>query len=243
MRTRLLLILSMAIAWSARPAGADTILFDFNSLAANKDSKNNGNDLIEEYMELVYGSDITVPAGARTRKDRVEDRPDGAYLGNSDGALDRGLCAPSGSVACHGTPMDTFLINRWNNDFDRIGITFEQQPIIAVEFDWEIFPVTQNGQTADLTVIADETQIFFHEILGANKELGDLGHFSYVFDSPVSTLQFIDWTDAPIGIDNLRVRRQETPWASPLLLLSAGLVGPAIWTLRKRLSPSSRQRA
>jgi len=230
--------------WIAHPSGADTILFDFNSLAANKNSKDNGNDPIEEYMELVYGSAITVVEGARTRKERVEDRPNGAYLGNSDGALDQGLCAPNGLIACHGAPMDTFLINRWNNGFDRIVITFEDEPISSVEFDWEIFPVTQAGQRAHLQVIADESHIFFLELFGANKELGDLGHFNtLVFDSPVHTLQFIDWNDAPIGIDNLRVRRQETPWPSSLLLLGAGLAGPAVWKLSRRFSPSSRQKA
>jgi hypothetical protein len=175
-------------------------------------------------MEGIYGSDITVAWGAKTQKDRIESRPTGMYLGNTDGALDRGNCNGN----CHPDPKDTFLINRWNstsvpsNLRDRITITFEDVPIWGFGVDWEIFPVTRTGAAADITIKADGETLFFSELLGLDKEKGDLGHFSIDFAVPVHTLEFIDWTDAPIGIDNLTLTRR-VPLPGTGLLLLAGL--------------------
>jgi hypothetical protein len=228
-------------------ATASTILFDFNSLGADINSVSNGSpfpsstDPIEDYMEDIYGSNITVQLGARTRSDRVEGRPNGSldmYLANSDGASDRGDC-PS-NTACHGAPMDTFLINRWNASSidpglrDRIIITFEDDPIMGFEVDWEIFPVTRNGQNADITIKADGEQLFFSQLLNGEKERGDLGHFvSVTFLDPVHTLEFIDWNDAPIGIDNLRVTRRVPVPGTPSLL-GAGLLAFGLSRKRSR---------
>jgi hypothetical protein len=242
MRTRLTGILALALVLgllgtaSAVPI-PPPVLFDFNALAANVNSAT-GEDAIEDYMEALWGSDITVALGARTRKSRVESRPSGAYLGNSDGALNRGSCGDE--VTCHPDPKDTFLINRWNagsldaNLRDRIIITFEEEPIMGFEVDWEIFPVTQNGQNADITIKADGVTLFFRELLGADKELGDLGHFSFSFLAPVQTLEFIDWNDAPIGIDNLRVTRRRVPVPATTPLLAAGLLALGIIRRRRR---------
>jgi hypothetical protein len=242
MTTKLGLVLSMAAALALpQTAAAATILFDFNSLPADVNSKSNGSpfpapnplpssaDRIEDYMEDIYGSNITVLLGAQTRTSRVENRPNGTldmYLGNSDGAMDRGDCSnPGADAACHGGNPDTFLINRWNSTSvpsglrDRIVITFLDVPIMGFEVDWEIFPVTMNGQNADITIKADGEQLFFSQLLGIDKERGDLGHFAISFDQPVHTLEFIDWSDAPIGIDNLQVT---IPVPGTLALLGAG---------------------
>jgi hypothetical protein len=231
--SKLLVAVSLAIPGTA---AANVILFDFNSLGAGLNSSDNGTDPIETYMEGIYGSDITVRNGAQTRKDRVEGRPNGnidMFLGNSDGATARGDCSsPGANAACHPNPKDTFLINRWDastsqvpaNLADRIIITFVTAPIVGLEVDWEIFPVTQDGANADITIKADGVQIFFSQLTGSDKELGDLGHFSYTFTSPVNTLEFIDWRDAPIGIDNLRVTRRRVPLPGTLALLGAGFL-------------------
>lgn len=214
-------------------ASATEVLFDFNDLASGIESDES--DAIETYMELLYGSDITLSDGAKTRKSRVEDRPSGMYLGNSDGATGRGPCPVDQNTApCHPDPKDTFLINDWSEEYDRFSITFEEEPISGFEVDWEIFPVTRNGQAADITILADEEEIFFSELLGADKELGDLGHFSYSFNAPVHTLEFIDWRDAPIGIDNLRVRR-DMPVPGTVLLIMTGLLALGVRRRSQRL--------
>ncbi len=201
-------------------APAGTILFDFNVLPANVNSAAGnapGQDAIEDNMEALYGSPITVNLGAKTLKDRPENpHPAGLYLGNSDGALDRGaFVMPPG----HADPKDTYLINRWNssccaaNQKDRIVITFEQRPITGAEFDWEIFPVNGVSTSADFTFKADGVQYYYTALTTlSEKQQGDLGHYAVSFSTPVKTLEFIDWTDAPIGIDNLRVTVPD--WAS-----------------------------
>jgi hypothetical protein len=238
MTTKLGLVLLMVVALTLpQTAGAATILFNFNSLGAGINSASNGSpfpapnpapDRIEDYMEDIYGSNITVLLGAQTRTSRVENRPNGTldmYLGNSDGATDRGDCSPVANPACHGGNPDTFLINRWDSSSiasnlrDRIVITFLDVPIMGFSVDWEIFPVTMNGQNADITIKADGETLFFSQLMGADKERGDLGHYSVSFTQPVHTLEFIDWSDAPIGIDNLRVT---VPVPGTLALLGAG---------------------
>jgi hypothetical protein len=220
-------LLVMLVASLAIPGGAAAapILFNFNSIPDNTNSSS-GEDMIEDYMEAIYGSEITVALGARAEDDKIEGRPTGAYLG-----------------------PDIFLINRWNTTSisstlrDRIIITFEVVPITGLEFDWEIFPVTQSGQNADLTVnvwtpqqlVLEQpgTTIFFRELLGPAKEAGALGHESFTFSTPVKMVQFIDWSDAPIGIDNLSLPNL-VPLPGTLALLGAGLVAFGIGRVRRR---------
>jgi hypothetical protein len=226
MKTKLTLLV-MLVASLAIPGGAAAapILFDFNSISDNTNSSS-GEDAIENYMEGIYGSEITLALGARAENDKIEGRPTGAYLG-----------------------PDIFLINRWNTTSisstlrDRISITFEDVPITGLEFDWEIFPVTESGQNADLTVkvwteqqlVLEQpgTTIFFSQLLGPAKEAGALGHESFAFSAPVTMVQFIDWNDAPIGIDNLSLPTQ-VPLPGTLALLGAGLVGFGINRARRR---------
>jgi len=228
MKMKLALVATFAAAL-AIPGGAVAapILFNFNTLADNTNSTDVGVDLIEQYMEGVYGSDITLRLGARAENDKIEGRPSGAYLG-----------------------PDIFLINRWNSTSiastlrDRIIITFEEVPIMGIEFDWEIFPVTESGQNADISVRVwteqqwlnedpNGTLIFSHALTGAAKELGALGHESFSFSTPVMTVQFIDWNDAPVGVDNLSLPRL-VPIPGTLALLGAGLLAFGVGRARRR---------
>jgi hypothetical protein len=186
-------------------------MFDFNSLDSWIHS-NWGEDTIENYMESIYGSEITLRSGARTLKNKPESVGPPMYLGNSD------------LMVMHPTPKDTYLINRWDDGYDRITVEFLEDPVWAIEFDWQIFPVTQGK--ADLTVKADGVTVFYFNN-SANLQNGAMGHESITFSSPVRKLEFIDWRTAPIGIDNLFVSRQQIapePSASALFLLGgAGL--------------------
>ena len=215
-------LLVLLVASLAIPGGAAAapILFDFDTIPDNTNSSS-GEDMIEDYMEAIYGSEITVALGARAEDDKIENRPTGAYLG-----------------------PDIFLINRWDKTSisptlrDRIIITFEDVPITGLEFDWEIFPVTESGQNADLTVMVTDifgqtNTIFFHELLGPAKELGALGHESFTFSTPMKTVQFIDWSDAPIGIDNLSLPNR-VPLPGTLALLGAGFVAFGVGRARRR---------
>lgn len=225
-------------------AAQATVLFDFNALAAGRNSAggppdplHNAPDLIDVYMTGLYGSKVTVDLGGRTMQGKPESRRPAnteLYLGNSDLAPDRGPMAGAPFVHARDRrgriPLDTYLINRWNASSlprdvrDRIVISFEDVPIDSVEFDWEIFPVTASGQNADITVKADGVTIFHEALFGKDKEKGDLGHFGpFSFATPVRTLEFIDWTDAPIGMDNLSVNQQVPEPGSLVLFLSAGL--------------------
>ena len=213
----------LLLAGLAPSAVFASVLFDFNSLAAGINSTNGSTaDSIDNYMTGVYGSSVTVALGAKTMTSKAENPypRNGLYLGNSDGATDRGQY--SGSAFYHAGWLDTFLINRWNATSlassvrDRIVITFNAAPITAVEFDWEIFPMNGSG-VADFTFKADGTQIFYTALTtSSDKQAGDLGHFSHTFSAPVTKLEFIDWTDAPIGIDNLRVTRVPEPGSATL---------------------------
>lgn len=222
---------SLVFAASSGAVRAESVLFDFNALGKNVNSTN-GADPIELYMENLWGSNITVVAGAKTMKNRPENpHPAGLYLGNSDGATVRGPYPGPGS---HGNPKDTYLINRWNSgccaatEKDRITIVFDEG-INEVAFDWEIFPTNGANTTADFTFKADEVPYFFTALTTmSEKTQGQLGHLSFDFDHPVHRLEFIDWTDAPIGIDNLHVGFT-VPGPSPLLALGLGLATLAGW--------------
>ena len=252
-RWHLLGLFAVLIALAPRPA--EPVLFDFNSLKAGVNSTTVA-DGIETYMESMYGSNITVNWGARTMKGKPESGRPAAnqlYLANSDNAPDRGPMA--GSPYWHADPKDTYLINRWNASQpsgcptclkDRIEIIFDE-PIISAEFDWEIFPVSSASQKADLTVQADGETIFSAGLSTLpEKKLGDLGHWGpYFFATPVHKLEFIDWTDAPIGIDKLHVtkrqpiRPQSVPVPVPddapaVLILAAGFGALVILASRGR---------
>ena len=182
------------------------------------------------------------------------------YLGNTDGETD--LNAPLTGSGSHPSvnTKDTYLINDWNNSStnlpaadkkDRIVMTFAH-PIYSVEFDWEIFPQTSAG--ADINILANGISIFDPVLPTTgfiNVTTGNLGHFThYDFitsnaawlalgggNGGVTVMQFVDWTTAPIGIDNLRVGGPPPPAVpepASLLLFGSGLIGLAAWRRRKQ---------
>nr|MBI3612214.1 PEP-CTERM sorting domain-containing protein [Nitrospirota bacterium] len=144
---------------------------------------------------------------------------------------------------------------------DRIIMTFAK-PIPWVATDWEIFP--QTSSPSDFTIFADvkktdgsyaQVKIFYEQLLGTTAvEAGDLGSFAHfdfnssnaawladlaaagIANGPVTRLEFVDWSTAPIGIDNLQVGNPSPPVPEPasLLLFGSGLIGLAAWRFKRK---------
>lgn len=226
-----LLTVAMVLQSATAQAG---ILFDFNSLSSGVNSSS-GSDAIEAYMSSIYGSAVTVDLGARTMKSKPEEVGPWPYLGNTDFV--------DGDLQSHWWYKDTYLINRWNASWipadqrDRITITFEEEAIGSIAFDWQIFPVTTGK--ADFTVKADGETVFYYDN-ALDKYNGYLSHTELTFDAPVHKLEFIDWYTAPIGIDNLYVNpppppppsNQSVPEPATALMMLLGTLG--IGAVRRR---------
>ncbi|MFO1092667.1 MAG: PEP-CTERM sorting domain-containing protein [Planctomycetaceae bacterium] len=188
-------------------------ILNFNSLAAGVNSAT-GTDGIETYIESVIGSNVTVYDGTTTLKEKPENVGPTNYLGNTDNGV------------FHANPKDTYLINRWNAGLpagvgDRIKITFDIG-VTAIDFDWQIFPVTTGK--ADFTLKADGVQYLYYDN-SANKTNGYLSHSTIAFGKTVYTLEFIDWTTAPVGIDNLKVTMAPEPSTGMLAVLGMAGMG------------------
>jgi hypothetical protein len=188
--------------------------FDFNSLSSGIDSTS-GEDSIENYMEAIYGSEITLKTGARTRKDKPENGVGlPLYLGNSENGV-------GNHPTNYNLNKDTYLYNRWKDGYDRITIEFLDVPVTHVEFDWQIFAQTRGK--ADFTFKADDVVIFYYDNSDSDTiRDGYMNHFSHTFASPVKKLEFVDWTTAPVGIDNLSVTTTHTPEPASLLMWGLG---------------------
>lgn len=215
-RTSRVAVCAVALfALAAQSAEAGPVL-TFNSLASGVNSAT-GTDAIETYIEGVIGSNVTVYLGAKTLKNEPESGLSTQWLGNTEYV--NGILTANVSGV-----KDTYLINRWNSSSiasnlrDRIKINFDVA-ISSIEFDWQIFPTT--GSEADLTVKGDGTTYFYYNNL-PNKLAGKMGHTLISFTAPVNTIEFIDWTTAPIGIDNLQINQVPEP-ATGLLTLLGGL--------------------
>jgi len=124
-------------------------------------------------------------------------------------------------------------MNRWNvtsiaaNLRDRITIIFEDVAVTSIEFDWQIFPVTTGKADIKVYIDGGTVPVFYeaNDATTAQKKWGELGHVKLVFNSPVKKIEFVDWSTAPIGIDNLYVTSVPEPATWVLGML--GTVGLA----------------
>lgn len=217
---RLCTIALLALAVESAEAGP---IVNFNSLSSGINSTSS-EDAIENHIEAVTGIEVTLYTGTKTLRGEPEAGLSSVWLGNSDYV--NGVLTPHAPGV-----RDTYLINRWNETSissslrDRIKIYFHTA-ITSIEFDWQIFPTL--GTKADLTVKGDGTTYFYYNNI-ANKTVGKLGHTLITFNAPTNLVEFIDWYDAPIGIDNLHINPPPPPQtevpepATGVLMLLGGM--------------------
>lgn len=203
-------------------------LLDFNALDDHEYSQygnqtyGSSADPIEEYIESVIGSDVWVYRGTKTLKYKPENVGPWAYLGNTDYGV------------WHPNPKDTYLINRWQDGYDRITMIFEVA-LTSISFDWQIFPATQGK--SDIKVLGDGVE-YFHYDNSANVLNGAMGHASIVFNAPVHKLEFVDWKTAPVGIDNLYIS-SEVPEPATGVMALLGTLGITVIRRRKTAAASA----
>lgn len=225
-RSSLCAIALLGLAVGSANAGP---IVDFNILNPGLTSTS-GEDTIENRIEADLGMEVTLYTGAKTLRNEPESDLSALWLGNSDYV--NGVLTPHAANV-----RDTYLINRWNEGHDRIRIQFHTA-ITGIEFDWQIFPTL--GNKADFTLKSVKNNVetihFYYNNI-ANKTQGAMGHVLINFAAPVTYLEFIDWYDAPIGIDNLHINpppppQQEVP--EPATGVLALLGGLGIAAVRRR---------
>lgn len=242
---------SLFLSLAGMQAHANTIAFDFNSLADGA-----SNSSVQSYMNGLLGPGSTVTVtGSQASNDYDGD---GHVVGPGNGRTSLTLGTSDGTTQ-HLSTNDTFIHNV--SSATEIAMTFSGLEIYSVSFDYEIFPdgSCPTGKNCgsnwpDFTFKADGTQVFetlavmpgnpgapyrhspasgTHDTELAPQFLGQSG--TWTFPNGVTELEFIDWP-ATVGIDNLQIDTTPSPVPEPgsLLLLASGLIGIGLLRRRKR---------
>jgi hypothetical protein len=229
---------------------ADTVPFDFNSLANGA-----GNSNVQSYMNGILGAGRSVVVAGSQASNAYTG--DGHVVGPGNGSTSLTLATSDGTTQ-HLSTKDTFIDNVSSST--EISMTFSGLKIYGVSFDYEIFPdgtcatgVGCGSNFPDFTFYADGTWVF--NTLGvtpgntgapythspasgsigtehAPQFLGQSG--TWTFPNGVTKLEFVDWP-ATIGIDNLNITTT-TPEPATMTLIGVGMLGLA--SVRRRLIKS-----
>ena len=191
-------ILVLALVFGLNGTAKALISFDFNSPNLNLFPGQAAN--IEEYMEGLYPSNITVRH---------------AIVGDG---------IPHGPL--HDEGLGDFYIQNAPGVVNWFSITFDI-PITYAEFDWGMISDEFNAyfstSSSDIFNSSDPAgsgfTLFFHE----NFTLSNKGTTSKTFGAPVYTLAFRDSLAGEIEIDNLKVKTVPEPCT--LILVVSGLIG------------------
>jgi len=244
---KLAMIVGGAALFISPSLKADTVSFDFNSLADGA-----VNSSVQTYMNGVLGAaGSVVVAGSQASKTY---NGDGHVVGPGTGSTSLTLATSDGTVQHLGT-TDTFIDNVSSST--EISMTFSGLKIYSVSFDYEIFPdgtcPTGTGCSSnypDFTFDANGALVFntlavmpgnpgapyTHSPASgpggtelAPQFLGQSGTWS--FPNGVTKLEFIDWP-ATVGIDNLKITTT-TPEPATMTLIGVGMLG--LGAVRRRL--------
>ncbi len=252
MKKSVLFAVVLSILGGGISARADTITFDFNSLANGA-----GNSSVQSYMNGVLGADGTVTVSGSLASNSYTG--DGHVVGPGNGSTSLTLGTSDGTTQ-HLTTHDTFIQN--TSSSSKIVMNFSGLQIYSVGFNYEIFPdgtcatgVNCGSNWPDFSFMANGLLIF--ETLGvmpgnsgapylhspnsgasgtekAPQFLGQSG--TIIFQNGVTNLQFVDWP-ATIGIDNLVVTTN-VPEPGSLTLFGTGLLS-LFGVVRRRLRAKS----
>ena len=192
-----LMLAVVAVVVSVFASNANAVLFDFDgapylgglpvgSLAG----------AVEDYMEQIYGSDITVEAG----------NPISGIVGN-------GLFNGPLGLDEAGNDDDHYIQAGPSCDSHWFSFSFNEVPIIAVSFDW--------GARIDAFHAYADGEMVFSSVAWDFWTSGNSG--TIYFDSPVTVLKFTDSFIGEIEVDNLCVTSIPEP-ATVCLLGLSGLI-------------------
>lgn len=239
-------IVGTAVFLTSPSLKADTVTFNFNSLA---NGANNGS--VQSYMNGVLGAGRSVIVTGSQASNSYNG--DGHVVGPGTGSISLTLGTSDGTTQ-HLNTKDTFIDNVSSST--EISMTFSGLKIYSVSFDYEIFPdgTCPTGKNCgsnypDFTFDANGALVFKTLAVmpgnpldpytrspasGASgtelapQFLGQSG--TWVFPNGVTKLEFIDWP-ATIGIDNLKVTTT-TPEPGTMTLIGVGMLG--LGGLRRR---------
>lgn len=229
-----------AAAFFLTPAlKADTVVFDFNSLANGA-----GNGSVQAYMDKVLGAGRSVTVTGSQASNSYNG--DGHVVGPGTGSISLTLGTSDGTTQRLNS-KDTFIENVSSST--EISMTFSGLSIYSVSFDYEIFPngTCPTGKNCganypDFTFDANGALVFNTVAVmpgnpgapytrspasGPNgtelapQFLGQSG--TLAFPKGVTKLEFVDWP-ATIGIDNLKITTT-TPEPATLTLIGIGIAG------------------